>query len=66
MDTNPKPNPWRALRETSGLTQREVGRRAGINSGRMSIIERGVDPTPEERANLLRVLTEATVGGQVA
>lgn len=54
-----QPPPWKALREAAGLSQREVGRRAGINSGRMSIIERGVAPTEEESQRLRAVLLEA-------
>lgn len=51
---------WRAWRETiPGLTMNEVSRRAGINSGRLSIIERGVPPTPEEAARLRAVLIAA-------
>ena len=45
--------PWRSLRETTGLTLREVARRTGINSGRLAIIERGVAPT-EDEARLIR------------
>lgn len=60
-------NPWRAWRETiSGLTQREVSRRAGINSGRLSIIERGVTPTDEEAAKLRAVLIAASAPEKVA
>lgn len=51
--------PWKALREATGLSQREVGRRAGIGSGRMSVIERGLVPTDEEAAALRRVLVAA-------
>lgn len=51
--------PWKALREATGLSQREVGRRANIGSGRMSVIERGLVPTDEEAANLRRVLVAA-------
>jgi predicted transcriptional regulator len=52
---------WRAWRETiPGLTMNEVARRAGISSGRMSIIERGVTPTLDEARALRRVLIEAT------
>lgn len=46
------------------MSQREVGRRAGINSGRMSIIERGVEPTEAEAAALRRVLLEASLAAQ--
>ncbi len=56
-----QPNPWKALRETiPGLTQREVARRSGINSGRLSIIERGVAPTEDEAAKLRAVLIAAS------
>ena len=54
-------NPWRAWRETiPGLTMNEVARRAGINSGRLSIIERGVEPSPTEAAKLRAVLIAAS------
>lgn len=54
-------NPWKAWRETIvGLTQREVSRRTGINSGRLSIIERGVPPTEDEAAKLRAVLIAAS------
>lgn len=52
-------NRWRALREVAGLTQREVSRRAQINSGRLSIIERGVPPTAAEAERLIAVLGPA-------
>lgn len=53
--------PWKAWRETiPNLTQREVARRAGINSGRLSIIERGVPPTEQEAARLRAVLIAAS------
>lgn len=58
MTTNILP-PWKALREAAGLTQREVGRRANINSGRMSVIERGLIPTEEEATRLRSVLMAA-------
>jgi transcriptional regulator with XRE-family HTH domain len=58
MTTN-QPLPWKVLREIAGLSQREVGRRANINSGRLSIIERGVTPTDEEAARLRAVLVGA-------
>jgi transcriptional regulator with XRE-family HTH domain len=57
--TTPTLPPWKALREATGLTQREVGRRADISSGRMSVIERGLVPTPEEAARLRAVLIAA-------
>lgn len=51
--------PWKALREATGLSQREVGRRAGIGSGRMSVIERGLVPTEDEAHRLRSVLVAA-------
>jgi len=51
--------PFRAMREATRLSQREIARRAGINSGRMSVIERGLVPTEDERRRLLAVLTAA-------
>ncbi len=57
----PTPGRWRAWRETiPGLTMNEVARRAGISSGRMSIIERGVTPTDDEAAKIRRVLIAAS------
>lgn len=51
---------WRAWRETiPDLKMNEVARRAGISSGRLSIIERGVTPTPEEARKLRDVLAAA-------
>lgn len=38
----------------------EVARRAGISSGRLSIIERGVTPTDDEAAKLRAVLIAAS------
>jgi transcriptional regulator with XRE-family HTH domain len=49
---------WRAWRETfPGLTMNEVARRAGLTSGRLSIIERGVPPSPQEAARLRAALS---------
>lgn len=45
--------PWMALRLSTGLTQREVERRLGWKRGHLSLIERGLPPTPE-RAQELR------------
>ena len=56
-------NPWRSWRETiPGLSLSEVARRAGINKGRLSIIERGVTPEPQEAARLRAVLAAALDG----
>jgi len=54
------------MRVATGLSQREVARRAGINSGRMSVIERGLVPSEDERRRLLAVLTAALNKGDVA
>ena len=51
--------PWKALREATGLSQREISRRTGINSGRLSVIERGLIPNDDEATTLRRVLVEA-------
>lgn len=45
-------NPFRAMREATKLSLREVSRRTGINPGRLSIIERGVTPSDDERNRL--------------
>jgi len=44
--------PWLALRESTGLSQREVERQLGWKHGHLSWIERGVTPTPEQEAQL--------------
>jgi len=43
-------NPWQALRLATGLSQREVERRIGWadKRGHLSLIERGLPPTPEQ------------------
>ena len=52
---------WRSWRETiPGLSMSEVARRAGMNSGRLSIIERGVPATADEAVKLRRILMDAT------
>jgi transcriptional regulator with XRE-family HTH domain len=57
--TNDRLPPWKALREAAGLSQREVARRSGINSGRLSVIERGLIPTDQEAETLRTVLIAA-------
>ena len=58
------------MRESTGLSQREISRRTGINSGRLSVIERGLIPSDEEAATLRKVLvkamTEAAAGTEPA
>jgi len=46
-------SPWLVLRSTTGLSQREVERRLGWKRGHLSLIERGLPPTPEQ-AHALR------------
>lgn len=48
------PTPYRSMREATGISLRELARRTGINSGRLSVIERGIPPTGTENALLLR------------
>lgn len=55
--------PWRET--IPGLTMNEVARRAQINSGRLSIIERGVEPSPTEAARLRAVLIAASDPAQL-
>jgi len=57
-DEFPTANPWRALRESTGLSQREVERRLGWKNGHLSWIERGVAPPPEKAAQLRRFYIE--------
>ena len=45
--------PYKALREATGLTQREVERRLGWKTGHLSVIERGLVPTEDQRRALL-------------
>lgn len=57
MDT-PSTQPFRQLRRATGLSIRDLATRTGINRGRLSIIERGVMPTPEEAARIVAALTQ--------
>ena len=54
-------HPFRQLRKATGITIRELEARTGINRGRLSIIERGVMPTPEEAARIVAALSEPTI-----
>lgn len=51
--------PFRSMRAACGLSLREVARRAEINPGRLSVIERGLVPSEDERRRIIAVLTEA-------
>jgi transcriptional regulator with XRE-family HTH domain len=54
LETQPTPtSPWLSLRTTTGLSQREVERRLGWKRGHLSLIERGLPPTPDQ-AHALR------------
>ena len=56
MDT-PTTTPFRQLRRTSGLSIRVLSKLTGINRGQLSIIERGVMPTPDEARLIVEALT---------
>ncbi len=51
--------PIKAMRVASGLSQREVERRAGLKTGHLSVIERGLVPSEDVRRRIMAVLTEA-------
>lgn len=53
----PNSQPFRQLRRASGLSIRKLAERTGINRGRLSIIERGVLPTPDEARRIVEALT---------
>ena len=68
MTTDQTPLPWLALRQSTGLTQREVERRLGwakddAGHGRLSLIERGIAPSPEEEQQLRAFYAAALIGG---
>ena len=48
--------PLRQIRLASGLSLREVARRANMNPGRLSVIERGAYPVDDEAARILAAL----------
>ena len=52
IQSNPSPTAWLALRTSTGLSQREVERRLGWKRGHLSLIERGVTPSPEQARQL--------------
>lgn len=49
-------SPWRTARIEAGVSLRGLESRTGINRGRLSVIERGVPPTPEEARKILDAL----------
>ena len=65
-DTDLGQVPWRAMRLATGLSQREVERRLGWAQGKkghgyLSLIERGVVPTPEQEAQLKAFYADALI-----
>lgn len=53
MTTEQSKSHWQALRIAAGLSQREVERRLGwTKRGHLSLIERGITPTPEQESQL--------------
>ena len=54
--TDGRITPLRALRESTGLSLRDLEKLTGINRGRLSIIERGVPPTIAESRAILDAL----------
>ena len=51
--TTTVPTPLRQMRQAAGLSLRDMELRTGINRGRLSIIERGVQPKEDEMARIL-------------
>ena len=51
-------NTYKALRDALGVSQRAVERELGWKTGRLSVIERGLVPTDEERRQLLSFLNQ--------
>lgn len=67
MTTQPQQrhqSPWLALRQASGLSQREVERRLGWEKqrGHLSLIERGIEPSPEREAQLKAFYAKVLTG----
>jgi hypothetical protein len=50
---------WRQLRVDAGLSLRALETRTGINRGRLSMIERGLAPSPDEALAILYALNPA-------
>lgn len=59
MTTTDYRSPWRRARIEAGVSLRGLESRTGINRGRLSVIERGVPPSPEEAAKILAALARA-------
>lgn len=50
---------WRKLRIEAGLSIRQLQARSGIHRGRLSMIERGLPPSPTEAAAILAAVQKA-------
>lgn len=48
----------RTMRVSAGISIRELERRTAINRGRLSMIERGIDPTPAELRAIFAALEQ--------
>lgn len=48
----------RLMRLARHLSQEALGRKVGVSQERISLLERGVKPTPEEERKLLDALAE--------
>ena len=59
----PSLQPFRQLRRATGLSLRVVSERTKINRGRLSIIERGVMPTPDEARRIVEALSVRSPAG---
>ena len=51
---------WRQLRQARGLSLRDLEKRTGVNRGRLSVIERGLPPSPDEALKILTALAQAS------
>lgn len=55
---------WRKRREAAGLSLRELARRADLNRGTISRIERGWPASPEQAQALLAALEKGENDGE--
>jgi len=51
--------PWKSLRESTHLSQREVERRLNWKRGHLSLIERGLPPSPDQAQQLREFYRDA-------
>lgn len=52
----------RRMRTEAGVSIRDLEKRTGLNRGRLSIIERGVEPTPDELRAIMAALSQPKDG----